>query len=76
VDVAEASMKNLIAQGLYSDGTGYGGKQITGLQAAVPVSPTTGTYGSIDRSTTLGTFWRNQTTGTGTAITAPTSCSR
>jgi hypothetical protein len=69
VDVAEASMMNLIAQGLYSDGTGYGGKQITGLLAAVPVTPTSGTYGSIDRSTTLGTFWRNQTTGTGTAIT-------
>jgi hypothetical protein len=69
VDVAEASMMNLIAQGLYSDGTGYGGKQITGLLAAVPVTPTSGTYGSIDRSTTLGTFWRNQTTGTGTTIT-------
>lgn len=70
VDVAEASMMNLIAQGVYSDGTGFGGKQITGLLAAVPVVATTGTYGSIDRSTTLGTFWRNQTTGTGTTITA------
>lgn len=58
--VAEASMANLIAQGLYSDGTGYGGKQITGLALAVPADPTTGTYGGIDRSTTIGTFWRSQ----------------
>lgn len=61
LDVAEASMKNLIANGLYSDGTGSGGKQITGLNAAVPVSPTT-TYGGIDPST--WTFWQNQVTDT------------
>lgn len=67
VDVAEASMKNLIATSLYGDGTGFGGKAITGLGAAVPVTPTSGTYGGIDRS--VWTFWRNQTTGTGTTIT-------
>jgi hypothetical protein len=72
LEVAEASMKNLIAQGLYSDGTGYGGKQITGLQAAVVASPTTGTYGSIDRSTSIGTFWRNQASGSLGAQTATT----
>ncbi len=54
--VAEASMANLIANGLYSDGTGSGGKQITGLNAAVPVT-STNTYGGIDRGT--WTFWRN-----------------
>jgi hypothetical protein len=70
LEVAEASLKNLIAQGLYSDGTGYGGKQITGLQAAVASNPTTGTYGSIDRSTTVGTFWRNQTGSIGATMTA------
>src|SRR5262245_60181222 len=62
LQVAEASMANLIANGLYSDGTGSGGKQITGLAAAVPVNPATGTYGGIDRAT--WTFWRNQTLDT------------
>ncbi len=56
--VAEASMANLIAEGLYSDGTGHGGKQIDGLKAAIPLDPTTGTYGGINRTT--WSFWRNQ----------------
>lgn len=66
--VAEASMKNLICNGLYSDGTGSGGKQITGLDAAVPVT-NTNTYGGIDRNT--WTFWRNLSVNT-SGITAST----
>jgi hypothetical protein len=58
VDVAESTMQNLIAGGIYSDGTGYGGKQIVGLDAAVPFDPTTGTYGGINRAT--WTFWRSK----------------
>jgi hypothetical protein len=53
---AEATMANDIAQGIYSDGTGSGGKTITGLQAAVTATNSSGTYGGIDRS--LWTFWR------------------
>lgn len=68
LDVAESSMKNLIANGLYSDGTGSGGKQITGLNAAVPVSGTA-SYGGIDPVT--WTFWANVTTNT-SGITAST----
>lgn len=56
--VAEATMNNLLAAGIYSDGTGAGGKQIVGLDLAVPVTPTTGTYGGIDRAT--WTFWRSK----------------
>jgi hypothetical protein len=55
---AEASMANLIEDGLFSDGTGAGGKELTGLDAAVPQDPTTGTYGGINRAT--WTFWRPQ----------------
>lgn len=69
MDVAESSLANLLAGGVYSDGTGSGGKQVVGLAAAVPLNPTTGVYGSIDRAT--WTFWRNQFTDT-TAITAAT----
>jgi hypothetical protein len=51
-------MANGISVGLYSDGTGSGGKQLTGLAAAVPTDPTTGTYGGINRAT--WSFWRSQ----------------
>jgi hypothetical protein len=56
--VAEATMANDISQGIYSDGTGAGGKIITGLDAAVPQDPTTGTYGGINRAT--NSFFRSQ----------------
>jgi len=67
IDVAESTMQNLICGGLYSDGTGSGGKQIIGLAAAVALNPAVGTYGGIDRSTAIGTFWRNKSTSTTTA---------
>ena len=57
---AERTMKNNIALDIYSDGTADGGRQIGGLQLLVSSTPTTGTVGGIDRSTTLGSFWRNQ----------------
>lgn len=56
--VAESTMANLIAAAVYSDGTAAGGKQLIGLDSAVPVTPTTGTYGGIDRAT--WNFWRSQ----------------
>ena len=58
IDVAESTMQNLICGGLYSDGTGSGGKQIVGLNAAIPLDPTTGVYGGIDRAT--WNFWRSK----------------
>ena len=59
INVAEATMANLISGGLYSDGTGAGGKEITGLGAAVPLDPTTNaTYGGINQQT--WTFWQNK----------------
>ena len=69
IGVGEATMANLLAAGIYSDGTGSGGKELTGLNAAVPINPATGTYGGIDRSATVGTFWRSQV-NTGTTLTA------
>ena len=59
MDVAESSIENLIANGIYSDGTGTNGKQITGLQAMVVASPSTGVVGGIDRAS--WSFWQNQT---------------
>lgn len=72
VDVAVNTLKNIVVQGIYSDGTLYGGKGITGLQAAVPLANTTGVYGGIDRA--AYTMWRNQkfkaTTDGGAATTS------
>lgn len=57
--VAENTMKNLIATGLYSDGTGAGGKQIDGLQAGLRLTfPSTSFYGGIDSN--VWTFWQNK----------------
>ena len=70
--VAEDTMANLIAAGLYSDGTGFGGKELTGLKACIPAAPATNTYGGIDRS--AWTFWVPQlyraTTDGSAALTA------
>ena len=70
MQVAESTMANLLAGGVYSDGTANGGKQVTGLDAAVPVNPAAGTYGGIDRVT--WTFWRSKSTTAGAALTAST----
>lgn len=58
MQVSEARMLNRMGSDIYLDGTGNGGKNITGLGAAVPDVPTTGTYGGIDRATWA--FWRSQ----------------
>lgn len=58
INVAESTMANKLAQSVYSDGTGSSGKEVTGLGAAVPSDPTTGTYGGIDRAT--WSFWRSK----------------
>jgi uncharacterized protein YdbL (DUF1318 family) len=54
---AEKTLKNQMSAAIYSDGTGSGGKQLTGLQALVSDAPTTGTVGGIDRAS--NEFWRN-----------------
>lgn len=57
IQVAEAQLMNRISGDLYLDGTGNGGKNVTGLAAAVADAPSSGTYGGIDRAT--WSFWRN-----------------
>ena len=57
IAVAESTMSNLLSAGFYSDGTGSGGKQITGLAAMLPLDPTATPYGGIDGNTY--TFWQN-----------------
>jgi hypothetical protein len=72
MQVSEARLLNRISSDLYLDGTGNGGKNITGLAAAVPDDPTTGTYGGINRAT--WSFWQSKkysgTTDGGAAVSA------
>ena len=61
VGVAEATMANMLSNAFYSDGLGAAGKEIIGLDAAVPIDTVTGrvdagVYGGIDRAT--WSFWR------------------
>lgn len=58
MQVSEARLLNRIAGDIYLDGTGNGGKNITGLAAAVPDAPSSGTYGGINRAT--WSFWQSQ----------------
>ena len=70
--VAEAQLANRISGDIYLDGTGNSGKNITGLGAAVPDAPSTGTYGGINRATF--SFWQSVaysgTTNGGSAVSA------
>lgn len=56
---AERTITNNIALDAYSDGTADGGRQIGGLQLLISKTPSSGTVGGIDASTSIGTFWRN-----------------
>jgi hypothetical protein len=69
IEVAEASLMNLVSTDLYGDGTGNNGKAIDGLAAAISTTPQTGVYGGIDGA--AQTWWRNkvQSGGTPTALT-------
>ena len=69
--VAESTMSNLLVGGLYSDGTGSNGKQVTGLNLAVPLDPSTGTYGGINRANY--TMWQSAISdNTSAAVTSST----
>jgi hypothetical protein len=60
MQVSEARLLNRISGDLYGDGTGNGGKNLDGLGAAVSATPSSGTYGGINRAN--WTFWQNQIT--------------
>lgn len=59
IENAEKTLVNNIAIDVYSNGTADGGRQIGGLQSLISTTPSTGSVGGIDPSTTAGTFWRN-----------------
>jgi len=58
IEAGEKALSDAMDAGIYSDGTANGGKQITGLATAIPLVPTSGVYGGIDRGS--ATIWRPQ----------------
>jgi len=67
VKQAEESLKEDVVAGIFSDGTGNSGKDLTGLEAMVSDS---GTYGGIDSSTE--TWWQAYVDDNGAVDTALT----
>ncbi|MCC6798307.1 MAG: phage major capsid protein [Candidatus Hydrogenedentes bacterium] len=55
-----ANLQQKLSTDEYSDGTGNGGKNITGLGATVPQDPTTGTLYGFNRATAGNEFMRSQ----------------
>lgn len=49
MDNAQESMKDGWEIALHGNGTGYGGRQMVGLGGALPIIPSAGVYGGIDR---------------------------
>lgn len=67
----EGTLKNNLNADMVSDGTASSSKQIGGLKHLISKTPTSGTVGGIDRSTSAGTFYRNyayDATNTGGAV--------
>ena len=48
---SEMELENKVTEDIHSDGTADGGKQIGGMQLAVPTTVNSGTYGGISRAT-------------------------
>jgi hypothetical protein len=59
IDAAERSLEDTMDAALYSDGTANGGKQLTGLATAIPVTVNAGVYGGIDRA--ANAIWQTKT---------------
>jgi hypothetical protein len=57
IKAAIARLKNTVSTSLRGDGTGSGGLEFDGLKKAISTSPSSGTYGTIDRS--ANTWARN-----------------
>lgn len=58
-DALEGSMMNVHHGGFLSSGTGTSGLQLDGMAAAISTTPTTGTYNTIDRSSSNAAWFRN-----------------
>lgn len=77
IGAAEIELMDEVDLSLHGDGTRFGGKELGGLQLALPTTPSTGTYGGISRADNA--IWRPTTfnvnsydTAIGTGISSTT----
>jgi hypothetical protein len=49
ISAAEQELEDVVDASLHSAGTGFGGKELGGLQLAIPTTTNAGTYGGISR---------------------------
>ena len=68
MEAAENALEDAMDAALFGDGSANGGKQLTGLATAVPITVNSGIYGGIDRAT--ATIWQTKTYDVQTASTA------
>lgn len=59
IAAAEQELQDRFVEDIHSDGTADGGKQIGGLQLAIPTTDDSGTYGGISRADNA--IWRTTT---------------
>lgn len=59
IEAAERALQDGMDEAMYSDGTANGGKEIGGLDLAVPIVENAGTYGGISRVDNA--IWRTDT---------------
>jgi len=59
LEAAERALRDGMDEAAYSDGTGFGGKEIGGLDLAIPLVDDQGTYGGISRLDNA--IWRTTT---------------
>lgn len=72
MEIAKQSLIEMFSKQLWGDGTGNGGKDITGIQAAIDDGTNVAVYGGINRAT--HTWWKSQY-GAGTGGNRPLSLS-
>jgi hypothetical protein len=63
-EILKTDMLEVLANSVFSDGTGDGGLEMLGLQAIAENTPTS-TLGGIDRSAAGNDYWKNQTKDNG-----------
>jgi len=61
MEAAEKSLNDAMDVAIYGDGSANGGKQLTGLKTAIPITNNAGIYGGIDRSQAANAIWRTTT---------------
>lgn len=65
MEAARDRLRNTVDSSIRGDGTGFGGIEFDGIQLAVSATPSSGSYGSIDRSVSTNTWARNATYSSG-----------